>query len=103
MFWRIMWSVSARTRLSRVTSLASAKAGMQSTSASSVLIIKPPSSIDWFDIGKGPAAVEDLGAGLVQPHNVIPALHDRQAVLPPVVAAAEMNRHRAVPVALAHD
>jgi hypothetical protein len=36
----------------------------------------------------------DLWPRLVQPDGVVPAFHDREAVGPLVVAAAEVDRHR---------
>jgi hypothetical protein len=44
--------------------------------------------------GKGPFAVQDLGARAIEAHQVIPALHDRQAVGDLAVAAAELDVDR---------
>src|SRR6267378_8194521 len=43
-----------------------------------------------------PFAIQDFVARAVEPHGVIPALHDRQTVRHLAVASAELDRDRAV-------
>ena len=49
-----------------------------------------------LDGGELPRSVDDLGVGPVQPDQIVPALHDGQAVGPVVVAASEMDDDGAV-------
>ncbi len=53
-------------------------------------------SIHGLSRGKGPPAVQDFGARTIEAHCVVPALHDRQTVGNLVVAAAELDRDRAI-------
>ena len=50
-----------------------------------------------------PRAVQELGAGTVEPECVVPALRDRQAIRDLAVAAAELDVDRAVSALLAGD
>src|SRR5258708_24698401 len=50
-----------------------------------------------------PGAVQDLGARAIEPHGVIPALHDRQAVWNLAVTSAELDGDRSIGVLLARD
>src|SRR6478752_2247324 len=50
-----------------------------------------------------PTTVQDFGARPVEPHGVIPALHDRQAVGQLAVAAAKLDGDRAVGAFLRGD
>src|SRR5262245_66323633 len=54
----------------------------------------------WPRLWKLPAAVDDFLSGSVQPHRVIPARHDRQAVRSALLAAAELYRDRTIRVCL---
>jgi hypothetical protein len=38
------------------------------------------SSIHWLRLREFPCAVQDFGARAIEPHHLVPALHDRQAV-----------------------
>jgi hypothetical protein len=52
---------------------------------------------------KGPDAVENLGARTIEAHRVVPARLDRQTVEHLAVAAAELDRDRAVGAFLRRD
>jgi hypothetical protein len=51
--------------------------------------------LDRQRFGEGPGPVQDFGSWAVEPHDVVPAGADRQAV-GLVVAAAELDAYRAV-------
>src|SRR5262245_35330746 len=57
-------------------------------------------SSHWSRLWKLPAAVDDFLSGSVQPHRVIPARYDRQAVRSALLAAAELYRDRTIRVCL---
>ena len=48
----------------------------------------------WLWLRKLPSAVQDLRARAVEAHAIVPALHDRQAVLDLAVTAAELDVDR---------
>lgn len=50
-------------------------------------------SMDGLDGWECPRVVEDLGARPVEPHGVVPAVHQAEAVGAPVGAAAEVHHH----------
>lgn len=50
-------------------------------------------SVDGLDGWERPRVVEDLGARPVEPHGVVPAVHQAEAVGAPVGAAAEVHHH----------
>src|SRR6266566_104352 len=52
---------------------------------------------------KFPLAVQDFGAREKEPHHVIPTRHSRQTIRNLAVAAAELNRNRAVRIFLGRD
>ena len=66
-------------------------------------VLEGPMSAGGLDRWEGPSAVEDLRSRPVEPHPVVPAVHDRQAVDPFILAAAQMHRHTAVLIAAAGD
>jgi hypothetical protein len=47
-------------------------------------------------LGESPGAVQNLGAGPIEAHHIIPALHNRQAIGNCTVAAAELDGDRTV-------
>src|SRR6516162_918400 len=53
--------------------------------------------------GKGPGAIENLGARAIEAHSVVPARLDRQAVGHLAVATAELDGNRAVGAFLCSD
>src|SRR5580658_7703468 len=69
---------------------------------SSALIVMVP-SVDGLRLGELPFAVQDFGARSIEPHRVIPALHDWQAVRNLAVAAAELHADRTVGVLFRRD
>src|SRR6476620_423612 len=50
-----------------------------------------------------PSSIEDFFVRAIETHNVVPTLHDWQTVSCLTIAAAELNRHRAVGVLLRRD
>lgn len=59
-----------------------------------------PISACRLGIGKFPRAVQDFGTRPIEPHRVVPAGHDRQAVWDFSVAAAELDCDSAIRVLL---
>src|SRR5215831_8044431 len=60
-------------------------------------------SIHWLRLGEFPGAVQNFGAGAIEPRRPIPSIHNRQAIRNLAVAAAELDRHRAVRVLCCGD
>ena len=60
-------------------------------------------SIHRLGLRELPRAVQDFRTRAVEPHRVVPAIHDRQAVRNFAVAAAELDRNRAVRALLRGD
>ena len=54
-------------------------------------------------LGKFPRTLQDLRPRSVQPHHIVPVLHDWQTVRRLAVAAPELNRDRPVRVFLGSD
>src|SRR6266567_3885216 len=60
-------------------------------------------SIHELRFWKFPLAVQDFGAREKEPHHAIPTRHSRQTIRNLAVAAAELNRNRAVRIFLGRD
>ena len=60
-------------------------------------------SVHRLRLREFPCAVQDFGARPIEPHHVVPALHDRQAIWNFAVAAAELDGDRAVVAFLRRD
>src|SRR5882757_5158257 len=50
----------------------------------------------WLRGREFPATIQDLGTGTIEPHHVVPASRDRDAVRDLAVAAAELDCDRAI-------
>ena len=51
----------------------------------------PSGSIHRLGLGESPRTIEEFGSRAKEPHRVVPALHDRQAIGNSAVAAAELD------------
>ena len=94
-------AMNVRSRAHSVRSMASALASGVCVAAAPVSI-NPP-SLHRLRFRERPRAVQNLWTRTIEPHHVVPARRDRQAVRDLAVAAAELNRHRAVGVLLRGD